>query len=216
MLGETRTRPRTELSEVSPSAVPMDPAWGSRSGHRTAHASTAHASTAHASYHPTRWPLVNHLLDVADIVTRGHADWIQRLATYLVFGGTAALVNLGVFVLVLRIRLPFSDVVHNLVAFVAAAEASTMVNFVLNDVVTFRHLPGHSRHWVARCARFHATCIVGTILAYLIQLGLHFALGMPAFLAEAVAIVLLTAFNFTSHHLFTYRRLKSSAAHAPR
>lgn len=168
------------------------------------------------SYHPTRWRVVNRLLDVADVLTRGRADWLQRLATYLIFGGTAALVNLGVFALLLGVALPISDIAHNLIAFVVAAEASTMVNFLLNDYVTFRYLPGHSRGWVARCARFHVTCIAGTILAYVVQLALHFALGLPAFLAEALAIAILTAFNFTVHHVFTYRRLKLPVVPAPR
>lgn len=173
------------------------------------------ASRRHAavpSYHPTRWRVVNRLLDVADVLSRGHADWIQRLATYLVFGGTAALVNLGVFALVLGVALPIADVAHNLIAFVVAAEASTMVNFLLNDYVTFRYLAGHSRRWLARCVRFHVTCIAGTVLAYVVQLALHFLLGLPAFLAEALAIAILTAFNFTVHHMFTYRRLKSAAS----
>ncbi len=200
MKGETRMG---MVTEISSGAVPVDPA-GEADGVHIVAIGRDQLVTAH-SYHPTRWPTVNRLLDVVDVVTRGRADWIQRLATYLVFGGTAALVNLGVFALILRVSLPITEVAHNLVAFVVAAEASTMTNFLLNDLVTFRHLAGHSRWWLARCARFHATCILGTILAYLVQLGLHFALGLPSFLAEALAIVILTMFNFALHHVFTYR-----------
>src|SRR5262249_9067054 len=35
------------------------------------------------SYHPTRWPQVNRLLDLADTLTGGHAKWVQRTFNYL-------------------------------------------------------------------------------------------------------------------------------------
>ncbi|MGZ3664927.1 MAG: hypothetical protein ACXVDA_10640, partial [Ktedonobacterales bacterium] len=51
------------------------------------------------SYHPTRWPFVNHVLDVVERVTGGRAGWFQRLFSYLFVGGFAAIVNLFVFYL---------------------------------------------------------------------------------------------------------------------
>lgn len=207
MARETRLR---ALAESSTRIIPVNPAEEMPTS-----PISSRRSRAVPSYHPTRWRVVNRLLDVADVLTCGRADWIQRLATYLVFGGTAALVNLGVFVALLAVAMPVSAVAHNLIAYLVAAEASIMVNFLLNDYVTFRYLPGHSRGWLARCARFHVTCIAGTVLAYVVQLALHFAGGLPSLLAEALAIAILTAFNFAVHHVFTYRRVKS-AAPAPR
>lgn len=207
---ETPLSPQAGASAGSGPTNPAEEALGKRGTDRR------QPAPARPSYHPTRWPAINRLLDVVDVLTRGRADWIQRLATYLVFGGTAAVVNLGVFAALLAVALPVSEVAHNLIAYLVAAEASIMVNYLLNDYVTFRYLPGHSRGWLARCARFHVTCIAGTILAYVIQLALHFAAGLPSLLAEALAIAILTAFNFTVHHVFTYRRLKSPAAPAPR
>jgi putative flippase GtrA len=199
--------PARLLTEMSVNAAQLDPTRDS-----DGKPSAARPRAAHTSYHLSRWRPANRLLAIADVITLGHADWVQRLATYLVFGGTSALVNLVVFMLILRLRVPTSDVIHNLIAYLVAAEASIMVNFLLNDAVTFRHLPGHNRQWPVRCARFHATCIVGTVFAYVVQLALHFAFGMPALVAEALAIALLTAFNFASHHIFTYRRQKPSGA----
>jgi putative flippase GtrA len=131
--------------------------------------------------------------------------------SYLLFGGCAVLVNLLVFSLVYyRLPWPADPSWHYLVAFAAASEVSILANFLPNDAITFRRLAGHSRPWPVRCARYHLTYLLGTLL----QLGLSFSLhlfGVPAVFAQAVAIALATAFNFAFHHLFTYRRV----AHDP-
>src|SRR5215813_4583542 len=54
------------------------------------------------SYHPTRWPQVNRLLDLADTLTGGHAKWVQRTFNYLLFGGFAALVNLALITVIYK------------------------------------------------------------------------------------------------------------------
>jgi putative flippase GtrA len=159
------------------------------------------------SYRPTRFALVNRLLDLADLLTGGRAVWLQRLSTYLVFGGTSAVVNLLIFALVLRLALPLNDLAHNLLAFFVAAEIALIVNFIPNDRITFSQLPGHSRAWWVRCARFHLTCAFGTALTYLIQFVLHYLAGVPSIGAEAVALVIVTAVNFSVHHAFTYRHV---------
>lgn len=163
------------------------------------------------SYRPTRSRLLNQLLDVADGLTGGHADWVQRLVSYLFVGGFAALVNLSIFSLIYYvIPLPFDDKIElqrgikYFVAFAIAAEISIVANFIPNDYFTFRHLPGHQRSWLARCLRFHLTCLAGTLLTLAIGFLLHLA-HVPAWLAQAIALILVTAFNFTFHHLFTYR-----------
>jgi putative flippase GtrA len=96
------------------------------------------------------------------------------------------------------------------VAFAIATEISILANFIPNDYLTFRHLPGHKRTWLARCARFHMTCVAGVALTLGISSGL-FLLSVPAWLAQAIALILVTAFNFTAHHLFTYRHKKPAA-----
>jgi putative flippase GtrA len=162
------------------------------------------------SYHPTRWPIANSLLELLDRLSNGRADWFQRLITFLFSGGIAAIVNLAVFALVLQRKLPVNDVAHNLIAYIVAAEASTITGFLLNDWLTFRHLPGHARPWLIRCARFHVTVAVGTLLTYIIQFALHYLLRIQPIVAEAIAIIIVTFFNFAFHHIFTYR-----SQHAP-
>jgi putative flippase GtrA len=166
------------------------------------------------SYHLTRWPLLNSTLEVAERVTNGKAGFLQRLATYLMVGGFAALVNLTTFYLmydVVKLPLndahPFQHLARYVIAFLTATEVSILANFIPNDRITFSHLPGHSRSWLTRCFRFHITCIAGTLLTLAISFSLHLV-HIPAIGAQAIALILVTAFNFTFHHLFTYRRLK--------
>jgi putative flippase GtrA len=162
------------------------------------------------SYRETQWPAVNRALDIADELTGGRADWIQRLVSYLFVGGFAACVNLAVlYVMRNLVPLPFNDKVgwqsfaHFLVAFLVATEVSILANFIPNDYLTFRHLPGHQRSWLERAARYHVTCIAGTLLTLLISGTLQFFLAFM--IAQAIALIVVTAFNFVVHHAFTYR-----------
>jgi putative flippase GtrA len=171
------------------------------------------------SYQPTRWPLVNRSLDYVDAVTNGRADWAQRLVSYLFVGGFAALVNLAVFSVIYYWVFPippnttdeFTRGLHWFVAFTVATEISILANFIPNDYLTFRHLPGHKRSWLARCVRFHMTCVAGTLLTLAISFALHLV-HVQAWMAQAIALIVVTAFNFTAHHLFTYRHKKPVAA----
>lgn len=159
------------------------------------------------SYHPTGWALADRALDKVDALTNGRADWAQRAFSYLFIGGCASLVNLAVFYLVLyRVALPIGAHTHYLVANLLAAEISLIANFIPNDRITFRHLPGHDRSWLVRCARFHVTAIGGVIVTAVVSLGLHF-LGVPGLLAQAGAILVALIWNFTFHHLYTYRHI---------
>jgi len=165
------------------------------------------------SYRPTQWALANRALDIADEVTRGRADWVQRFFTYSFIGGSAALVNLAIFYVMYEVALPPMDhgaawqhAARWLVAFAVAAELSIFANFIPNDYFTFRHLPGHRRSWLARAARFNLTCLAGTLLTLALSGALHFV-GVNALLGQATAIALVFLFNFAFHHIFTYRHV---------
>lgn len=196
-----------DLKEVSvasdlyePELVVLDPTIGG-----------ALTSIAH-SYHPTRWPFVNHLLDTVDSVSHGRAGQLQRFISFAFLGGLASLVNLGVFAVVLSRSVPTNYDMRYLLAFLLASEISIIVNFSLNDYFTFRHLPGHARSWNMRCARFHMTSISAILLTLLINFALSHGLGIHAILAQAIAILIVLFYNFTIHHLFTYRHIKTAAS----
>lgn len=164
------------------------------------------------SYRPTRWALVNRVLDVVDDVTHGKAGLCQRFFSFAFIGGFAALINLAVFATVMYgISLPISEWLHNIIASVLAAEISIMANFIPNDYFTFRGLDGHSRSWSARCLRFHITSVGGSILTFLIEFGFRFIGHVPALVGQAVALILVLFYNFSFHHLFTYRHVKPAA-----
>lgn len=164
------------------------------------------------SYQPYRWAFLNSVLDVIDAKSNGRAGWLQRLVSYLFFGGTAALVNLAVFSImyyyVLASLAVHNDLLANTISYILAAECSIIANFIPNDRYTFNKLPGAQRPWLQRCLRFHMTTIVGTILTYLIQVGLSTFTHTPKVIAEAIAILLVLIYNFSFHHIFTYRHTK--------
>ena len=134
---------------------------------------------AEPSYVPTRIAFVDSLLALADQMTNGKAGVLQRAVSYLVVGGFAAVVNLVCLTLFYNVwKMPFSRPVHYVVAFVLASEISIMANFIPNDRITFSRLAGHARSWWARCLRFHSTCIVGTIITFVVSVSLHLYVGI--------------------------------------
>lgn len=174
---------------------------------RTTQAANGKPQRQIPSYHPTGVARVDRALDLADRLTNGRAEWIQRLFSYLFVGGIAAIINLVTLQLTLNLLegSPFSHRVHYIIAFAVATEISILANFIPNDRITFSHLPGHSRSWIQRCARFHLTCTGGIIVTFAVSSLLHLVFGIPALASQAVALIVATAFNFTFHHLFTYR-----------
>jgi putative flippase GtrA len=162
------------------------------------------------TYQPYPWQPLNRLLDMIDERTDGRAGWVQRFVSYLFFGGTAALVNLTVFYVMYyhaftEIK---PDLLHNLLSYIVAAELSILANFIPNDRFTFNKLPGAKRPWLWRCARFHMTTIVGSVLTFAIELSLSTFTHIQPILAEAIATLIVLVYNFSFHHIFTYRHMK--------
>ena len=85
--------------------------------------SSAHLGTVHPtrSYQPYPWSLLNSILDIVDDKLPGRAGQVQRIFSYLFFGGTAAVVNLLAFAIMLRL-MPGDDFVQNTIAYAVAAE----------------------------------------------------------------------------------------------
>lgn len=164
-------------------------------------------ATSGRSYEPTRWDVVNGLLAWTDDLTHGKAGVIQRLFTYLLIGGTAALVNLGVLAVLYSLG-NRNNLLYYIFANAVAYEISIMANFIPNDYFTFRHMAGHARSWGARCLRFHITSIGGIIVTFAIstslKLGFHLTSERDLLIAQAIALIIAVFFNFTVHHLFTY------------
>src|SRR6266487_1049387 len=150
------------------------------------------------TYRPTPWTLINRVLDIVDSTTGGRAGQVQRFFSFVFIGGMASLVNLGVlYVVYYHVNMPIS----------------ILANFIPNDYFTFRYLPGHKRSWTARCLRYHMTSASGTLLTFLINFALSYGLHISPVLAQVAALIIVLFYNFTLHHLFTYRHVKTAAAH---
>lgn len=161
------------------------------------------------SYQPYRWNVLNQVLDIVDERTKGRAGWLQRLVSYLFFGGTAALVNLAAFYTMFYHVLAWLDPVplRNVFSYIVAAELSIMANFIPNDRFTFNKLPGAHRPWIQRCLRFQMTALVGTLLTFLLEMTFSSFIHMEPVLSEATATLLVLIYNFSFHHIFTYRHI---------
>lgn len=122
-----------------------------------------------------------------------------RFITFLFVGGICALVNLGcVTALTLLARWAY------LPAALVGTEVSVMLGFVLNDRLTFRSLASGAGGWGERCLRFHGAAAAGQALTIALGAALiHFA-GLPAFIAQAIALAAMTLFNFATQRYLTY------------
>jgi putative flippase GtrA len=166
------------------------------------------------TYHPTSWLIINRLLDIVDELTAGRAGWVQRFFSFAFIGGFAACVNLAVFYIVDHfINLPVNAVAHNAIAFLVANEISLLTNFISNDYFTFRHM-ARNRSWSMRCARFHVTACSGITLTYILQFCFNFFFHFSSVFALATAIWIVLFYNFTFHHVFTYRHKKPTVTPA--
>src|SRR5258708_13090987 len=75
------------------SAVPTPLAEAQETLNSTLEATT----TLTRTYQPYPWQLANQVLDFVDGKTSGKAGQIQRILSYLLFGGLAAVGNLSIF-----------------------------------------------------------------------------------------------------------------------
>lgn len=137
---------------------------------------------------------------------RRHKQLFQRLFSFLFIGGLGAIVNILCFTLIYdSLVSSMGTLIAYFIAFVLATEISILVNFALNDRITFRHLHSVHMSWLKRCLRFHVTSSGGTLLTLSISFFLLHFVHIRALLAQAIALIIATAFNFIGHHVFTYR-----------
>jgi putative flippase GtrA len=133
--------------------------------------------------------------DAAVIALRRPANWIQ-LAKFCTVGVSGYVINLSVYS-----ALVFAGV-HYLPAACCSFLVAVTNNYTWNRLWTFRHQRGHVG---VQGLRF---LVVSTIAlgANLIFLSTLVALGVPKVPAQAVAIVLVTPWNFVANKLWSFRR----------
>ena len=129
-----------------------------------------------------------------------HHRVARRIRAFLVAGGLSAAATLAVTAALTDLaRWPF------VAAAMIATELGILVNFSVNDRMTFRDLPGHRRGLPLRLARFHITCAAGQSLILLLSVLLHDVAHWRTLPAQALPIGVVTAVNFVLHRFWTYR-----------
>ncbi|HEX2044425.1 MAG TPA: GtrA family protein [Gaiellaceae bacterium] len=135
------------------------------------------------------------LTGAAALALRRPANWIQ-LAKFCTVGASGYVVNLAVYATLLHFE------VYYLLAAVGSFLVAVSNNYAWNRLWTFRHQRGHL---VFQGVRFLVVSTVA-LAANLVFLSALVAVGVPKLPAQAVAIVLVTPWNFVANKLWSFRR----------
>jgi len=133
-----------------------------------------------------------------------------RIIRYGMVGGIGILVNNGAlfcFKLILGLVIRQQDFVLYLVSSACAFEVSNIVNFVLNQLFTYReqvkHI--HGREWVRRAFKGQLTSLSALLISYMIGAALVFFLHANDYLANTTGIVLAFVYNFFISNKLVFR-----------
>jgi putative flippase GtrA len=134
--------------------------------------------------------------DAAGEALRRPANWFQ-LARFCIVGASGYVVNLAVFA-----ALVHGADMHYIPAAVCSFLVAVTNNYTWNRVWTFRHQRGHFAYQGLRFLVV-STIALAANLAFLAALV---TLGFPKIPAQAVAIALVTPWNFVANKLWSFRR----------
>ncbi len=137
--------------------------------------------------------------DAAGDALRRPANWWQ-LAKFCVVGATGYVVNLAVFAALLH-----GAGMHYIAAAVCSFLVAVTNNYTWNRLWTFRHQRGHFAYQGLRFLVVSAIALA----ANLAFLAILVAFGVPKIPAQAVAIALVTPWNFVANKLWSFRRRPS-------
>jgi len=129
------------------------------------------------------------------IALRRQANWVQ-LAKFCLVGGSGYVVNLAVYA-----TLVAGLGVHYVLAAVCSFLVAVTNNYTWNRAWTFRRQRGHLVH---QGMKFLVVSTVA-LAANLVFLTLLVAAGLGKIPAQAVAIVLVTPWNFLANKLWSFR-----------
>lgn len=146
-------------------------------------------------------------LKSADFFGLANHPRVKQFVKFCLVGGSGVLVDMAL--LHFLARQCNWDVS---LAKLGAAEAAMLNNFFWNKAWTFRReAAGSSASVFGRLLRFHLICGIGIGLAVLLLHLFYTRLGLSLLVANGIAIVLVTTWNFWMNALFNWRR--GNAAH---
>ena len=120
---------------------------------------------------------------------------------FLIVGAAGFVVNLAVFAALVQ-----GADMHYIPAAVCSFLVAVTNNYTWNRVWTFRHQRGHFAY---QGLRFLAVSTVA-LAANLAFLAILVGLGVPKIPAQAVAVALVTPWNFVANKLWSFRRRPSA------
>ena len=134
--------------------------------------------------------------EAAGAALRRPHNWIQ-LAKFCAVGATGYAVNLAVFA-----ALVHGFGLNYLLAAVCSFLVAVTNNYAWNRLWTFRHQRGHVAYQGLRFLLVSTVALGGNLL---FLAGLV-ALGLPKVPAQAIAIALVTPWNFVANKLWSFGR----------
>ena len=136
------------------------------------------------------------LRDRANQALRQRHNW-EELVRFCVVGASGYVVNLLVYYALLD-----GVNLHYRLAATGSFLVAVTNNYVWNRLWTFRHRRGHFAY---QGLRFFVVSVV-VYLGNLVILTALVELGVGKIVAQAIAIVLVTPFNFIGNKLWSFRR----------
>jgi putative flippase GtrA len=137
--------------------------------------------------------------EAAGAALRRPHNWVQ-LAKFCTVGASGYVVNLAVFALLVHVA-----GIHYIAAAICSFLVAVTNNYTWNRLWTFRNQRGHVAYQGLRFLVV-STVALGANLLFLSGLV---ALGMPKVPAQALAIALVTPWNFVANKLWSFRRRTS-------
>ena len=141
-------------------------------------------------------PRVAALRGAAHTALRRPGNWLQ-LAKFCTVGASGYVVNLGVYALLVHVA-----GLHYIAAALCSFLVAVTNNYTWNRLWTFRRRRGHVAYQGLRFLLV-STVALGANLLFLAGLV---AAGLEEVPAQAVAIVLVTPWNFVGNKLWSFRR----------
>jgi len=104
----------------------------------------------------------------------------------------------------------FSVDLHYALASACAFEVSTTINFVLNQLFTYREQKITRRDWIRRAATAQLTSLSAILLSFVVGLILFYGLKVNEYIANPIGIIVIFAYGFFVSRKFVFRPVAAS------
>ena len=146
----------------------------------------------------------------------------RRIVRYGLVGGVGLPINdlalfaftyfLSNFQLTVNLSLMSHHIMVNLhyaLASACAFEISTTINFVLNQLFTYREQKIQGWDWIRRAGKAQLTSLSAQLLSFAVGLALVYGLRINEYIANPVGIVVVFIYGFSLSKKFVFRPMTS-------